>query len=236
MKAGASPGSIHTCESGGSFPSSFASAPVRPPISAFTTKCVAFRATSFVANESRPAHRSGQTHHARLRRRDRASSARESRARGPHGAGPQRLLLVGQSRRPTPRTPSAIRARHCEPALRVLLQPADSLNVSLRCGWSPNARQICWTVVRPRPLAFAMPRLLQCVSPRGVSSSVRTMTCSICSSLICRGAPGRGSSYKPSNRSRTNRPRHLFHILRGQDNTSTSCSNECRRQQAGRTA
>src|SRR5687768_3247459 len=65
----------------------------------------------------------------------------------------------------------------------------DSLNVSVRCGCNPNARQICCTVVRPNPLAFAMPRLLQCVSPRGVSSSVRTITVSICSSLICRGAP-----------------------------------------------
>jgi len=58
------------------------------------------------------------------------------------------------------------------------------------------------------PLAFAIPRLLQGVSPRGVSSNVRTITCSICSSLICRGAPSRGSSYNPSKRARTNRPRH----------------------------
>jgi hypothetical protein len=63
------------------------------------------------------------------------------------------------------------------------------------------------------PLAFARPRLLQCVSPRGVSSSVRTITCSICSSLICRGAPGRDSSYNPSRRSRTNRPRHLQTVV-----------------------
>ena len=48
-----------------------------------------------------------------------------------------------------------------------------------------------------------------CVWPRGVSSSVRTITCSIRSSLIWRGVPGRGSSYNPSRRSRTNRPRHL---------------------------
>ena len=43
-------------------------------------------------------------------------------------------------------------------------------------------------------------------------SSVRTITCSICSSLICRGVPGRGSSYSPSSRSRINRPRHLHTV------------------------
>ena len=89
----------------------------------------------------------------------------------------------------------------------------DSLNVSLRCGWSPNARQICCTVVRPRPLALALPRLLQWVAPRGVASRVRTMTSSTCSSVTRRGAPGRGSSYKPSSRSRTNRPRHLQTVV-----------------------
>ena len=47
----------------------------------------------------------------------------------------------------------------------------DSLNVSLRCGCRPNARQIRCIVVRPSPLAFAIPRLLQCVSPRGVFSA-----------------------------------------------------------------
>ena len=43
----------------------------------------------------------------------------------------------------------------------------DNLNVSLRCGWSPNARARCAGRLFPRPLAFAIPRLLQCVAPRG---------------------------------------------------------------------
>src|SRR5438132_109280 len=60
-------------------------------------------------------------------------------------------------------------------------------------------------VVRP-PLGLAGPHRQQ---PRGVLSSVRTTTCSISSSVILRGAPGRGSSYRPARRSRTNRVRHL---------------------------
>jgi hypothetical protein len=37
----------------------------------------------------------------------------------------------------------------------------DSVKLSVRCGWRSNARQICCTVVRPKPLAFAIPRTLQ---------------------------------------------------------------------------
>jgi hypothetical protein len=40
----------------------------------------------------------------------------------------------------------------------------DSLNVSDRCGCGPNARQIRPTVVRPSPLATAIPRVLQWVA------------------------------------------------------------------------
>ena len=54
-----------------------------------------------------------------------------------------------------------------------------------------------------------MSRVLQCVAQRGVVSSVRMTTCSTCSSVIVRFAPGRRSSYSPSNRCRTKRPRHL---------------------------
>src|SRR5205807_10275477 len=50
-------------------------------------------------------------------------------------------------------------------------------------------------------------------TPRGVLSSVRTTTCSTCSSVIVRGAPGRGSSYKPSSRSCNKRLRHLPTVL-----------------------
>jgi hypothetical protein len=38
------------------------------------------------------------------------------------------------------------------------------------------------------------------------------MTCSIWSSVIVRGAPGRGSSYRPLSRSDTKRPRHLHTV------------------------
>ena len=87
-----------------------------------------------------------------------------------------------------------------------------NVKVSLRCGWRPKARQIRLTAMRLRPNALAISRVLQCVAPRGVVSSVRTITRSIWSSVIVRGAPGRGSSYKPSSRCRTNRPRHLHTV------------------------
>src|SRR5262249_42220820 len=43
----------------------------------------------------------------------------------------------------------------------------------------------------------------------GARSNVATITASICSSPIVRGAPGRSSSTNPSNRLATNRARHL---------------------------
>jgi hypothetical protein len=42
----------------------------------------------------------------------------------------------------------------------------------------------------------------------------RVITRSTCSSVIFRGAPGRGSSVNPSGRSRTNRNRHLRTVSR----------------------
>ena len=81
----------------------------------------------------------------------------------------------------------------------------DSLNVSLRCGCRPNARQIRWTVVRPRPLAFAMSRT---APVRGAARRLFQRADDDAldrSSVIARGAPGRGSSYNPSSRSRTKR-------------------------------
>src|SRR5439155_25988968 len=45
--------------------------------------------------------------------------------------------------------------------------------------------------------------------PRGVVSTVRTITSSILASVIWRGVPGRGSSNSPATRSVTNRARHL---------------------------
>src|SRR5437879_4885306 len=49
----------------------------------------------------------------------------------------------------------------------------DSLKVSVRCGCKPNARQMRLMVIRLSPVALAKPRVLQCVSPRGVLSKVR---------------------------------------------------------------
>jgi len=60
------------------------------------------------------------------------------------------------------------------------------------------------------PLCRAIRRELQCVAPLGVLSSVRTITASTCSSVILRGTPGFGSSYRPSTPRAMNRRRHLL--------------------------
>ena len=57
--------------------------------------------------------------------------------------------------------------------------------------------------------ALAIERVLQCVAPAGIVSKVCTTTRSTSSSPIVRGAPGRGSSSKPSQPSRRKRRRHL---------------------------
>ena len=85
----------------------------------------------------------------------------------------------------------------------------ESLNVSLRWGWRPNARQMRLTVIALRPVVFAMPRVLQCVASRGGVSNVRTITASIWASVIRRGPPRRGSSSRPATRAVTKRWRHL---------------------------
>jgi hypothetical protein len=54
----------------------------------------------------------------------------------------------------------------------------DSLNVSVRCGYRPKACQIRLIVIRLSPVAFAKPRVDQCVSPRSVLAKVCTTTCS----------------------------------------------------------
>lgn len=77
----------------------------------------------------------------------------------------------------------------------------DSFQVCTRCGLSPNARQIREIADCDIPVALAIDRVDQCVSPFAEdSSNVLTITDSTCSSVIVRGAPGRGSSVKPSNR------------------------------------
>ena len=83
------------------------------------------------------------------------------------------------------------------------------MNVSTRCGCNANARQMRLTALCDSPVAAAIERVDQCVAARGVSSSVRRITSSTCSSETRRGAPGRGSSNSPSSPSATNRRRHL---------------------------
>jgi hypothetical protein len=63
------------------------------------------------------------------------------------------------------------------------------------------------------PVARAIDRVDQWVSLLGGgSSSVLVITCSTWASAMVRGRPGRGSSARPSSRSRTNRPRHLVTV------------------------
>jgi len=85
----------------------------------------------------------------------------------------------------------------------------DNLNPSLRCGLSSNARQIRPMLDLDSPLRSAILARDQCVAFAGVASSVATTTSSTCSAVIEAGRPGRGSSLSPSNRSSTNRARHL---------------------------
>jgi|GEM_PF-1665333 len=85
----------------------------------------------------------------------------------------------------------------------------ESLKDSARCRWSPNAFQIRLIVVRLIPISFAMERVDQWVASVGFSSRVFTTTASTWSSLTVLGAPGRGSSKRPSRRCSTKRRRHL---------------------------
>ena len=90
----------------------------------------------------------------------------------------------------------------------------DSLKVSYRCGFKANARQMRLTVAALKPHALAIERVLQCVASRGSDSRVLTTTRSTSSSPIVRGAPGRGSSSKPSQPAPRNRRRHLPTVAR----------------------
>jgi hypothetical protein len=65
------------------------------------------------------------------------------------------------------------------------------------------------TLETDSPLSFAMPRELQWVASFGRFSRVFTMVASMRTSSIVRGAPGLGSSRRPSTRCTTNRLRHL---------------------------
>jgi hypothetical protein len=85
----------------------------------------------------------------------------------------------------------------------------DSLKVSLRCGFSPKARQTRPTVVAERHAALAIERRLQWVAPAGIVSRVRVTSAATASSPIRRGAPLLGSSDSPASRSLAKRSRHL---------------------------
>ena len=86
------------------------------------------------------------------------------------------------------------------------------MKVSVRQGWSPNARQIRSTLEGEMPARRASSRFDQCVAPSGTSSKVRTTTSSTRASVMVRGTPGRGSSVNPSSRSR--RDREITAVLR----------------------
>jgi len=74
------------------------------------------------------------------------------------------------------------------------LGSVESLNASVRCGLRPTARQIRLIEVWLMPSVRASDRVDQWVASVGACSRVVTMTRSICSSVMWRGAPGRGSS------------------------------------------
>jgi hypothetical protein len=88
------------------------------------------------------------------------------------------------------------------------------LKVSLRCGWSENARQMRCTLDTDSPDTLAIDRVLQCVAPTGIFSSVVVTTSAIFSSPILRGAPWRGSSRRPSRRMAANRLRQVAAVGR----------------------
>jgi hypothetical protein len=90
----------------------------------------------------------------------------------------------------------------------------ESLKVSTRCGLSAKARQIRLMADCDMPRWRARLRVDQWVASVGVVSRVVTSTCSTCSSVIVRAAPGRGSSARPSSRWATNRERHLVTVGR----------------------
>jgi hypothetical protein len=60
-------------------------------------------------------------------------------------------------------------------------------------GLTPRVRQIRLMAVWVRPTAWAIERVVQ-ADPLGARSAVSRMTRATCSSVMRRGAPGRGSS------------------------------------------
>src|SRR5882762_7799890 len=86
------------------------------------------------------------------------------------------------------------------------------LKVSTWYGLSPKLFQIRQIVDLDKPVSVAIDARDQCVALAGVASKVLTITSSIRSSSIARGAPGRGSSARPSRRLSKNRVRHVVTV------------------------
>jgi len=103
----------------------------------------------------------------------------------------------------------------------------ESLNVSTRWGCRVKARQIRLTAVWLSPQRFAIARVLQCVASGGVVSSVSRTTRSTAASLIWRGAPGRGSSSRPSTRLVTKRLRQRPTVWRVTPTSRATASLVC---------
>ncbi len=99
---------------------------------------------------------------------------------------------------------------------------AESFQVCIACGLSPNARQIRETADCDMPVAAAIDRVDQCVSRPGVDSNVLVTTSSTRSSEMTRGRPGRGSSDSPSSRSARNRERHFDTVARDKPNSTAT--------------
>jgi hypothetical protein len=105
------------------------------------------------------------------------------------------------ARRPTPRgssSPSGDTMTACGGWAR-RTGSVLSFHVSTRCGLRPEARQIRDTDDCDRPVSLAIDRVDQCVScPGPFSVRTRVTTTSTWSSVIFRGAPGRGAPVRPS--------------------------------------
>lgn len=78
----------------------------------------------------------------------------------------------------------------------------------------PAWRQIRLTADWLIPVSAAIRRVDHRRRPAGGASSARAITRATCSSVIVRGAPGRGASRSPASRSARNRDRHLRTVSR----------------------
>lgn len=103
----------------------------------------------------------------------------------------------------------------------------DSLKVSDRCGASANARQIREIADCDMPVAAAIDLVDQWVAFFGLSSRVLTMTRSTSASLIFLGAPGRGSSDRPSRPRSMNRRRQVRTVSAATLNRRDTSRIEC---------